>query len=176
MFRGMATLLYIITEGIQGGPFELTEGTHILGSAEGSTILISDTTISAQHGQFTITDGQIVYQDLGSQNGSFVEQQPVTSVTLVAGHIVQVGNIHVQLVDDPSVVETMKRETAVIQTGPKAIQPGDFGSKDEVKSPFRVKKSGWVKVYIIVITIIGVLAVGTLILLLFFPEMLTPSN
>ena len=176
MFRGMATVLYIITEGIQGGPFELTEGTHILGSAEGSTILITDTTISAQHGQFTITDGQIVYQDLGSQNGSFVDQQPVTSVTLVAGHIVRVGNIHVQLVDDPNVVETMKRETAVIQTGPKAIQPGDFGSKGEVKSPFQVKKSGWVKVYIIVITIIGVLAVGALILLLFFPQMLSPSN
>jgi pSer/pThr/pTyr-binding forkhead associated (FHA) protein len=176
MFRGMATLLYIITEGIQGGPFELTEGTHILGSAEGSTILISDTTISAQHGQFTITDGQIVYQDLGSQNGSFVEQQPVTSVTLVAGHIVRVGNIHVQLVDDPNVVETMKRETAVIQTGPKAIQPGDFDTSDKIKSPFQVKKSGWVKIYIIVITIIGVLAIGALILLLFFPQMLSPSS
>ena len=33
----MATLLYIITEGIKGGPFELTDGTHILGSAEGAT-------------------------------------------------------------------------------------------------------------------------------------------
>ena len=172
----MATLLYIITEGIQGGPFELTEGTHILGSAEGSTIPIADSTISAQHGQFTITDGQIVYQDLGSQNGSFVEQQPVTSVTLVAGHIVQVGNINVQLVDDPNVVETMKRETAVIQTGPKAIQPGDFGGSEEVKSPFQVKKSGWVKIYIIAITVIGVLAVAALILLLFFPQMLSPSS
>ena len=167
MFRSMATLLYIITEGIQGGPFELTEGTHILGSAEGSTIFISDTTISAKHGQFTISDGQIVYQDLGSQNGSFVEQQPVTSVTLVVGHIVQVGNIHVQLIDDPNVVETMKRETAVIQTGPKAIHPGDFGSSDEVKSPFQVKKSGWVKIYIIVITILAIVAVGALIRILF---------
>ena len=176
MFRGMATLLYIITEGIQGGPFELTEGTHILGSAEGSTILISDTTISAQHGQFNSSDGKIVYQDLGSQNGSFVEEQPVTSVTLVAGHIVQVGNVHVQLVDDPNVVESMKRETAIIQTGPKAIQPGDFGSNDEVKSPFQVKKSGWVKIYIIAITIIGVLAIAALILLLFFPHLLSPSS
>ncbi len=176
MFRGMATLLYIITEGIQGGPFELTEGTHILGSAEGSSIFISDSTISAQHGQFTITDGQIVYQDLGSQNGSFVEQQPVTSVTLVAGHIIQVGNIHVQLVDDPNVLESMKRETAVIQTGPKAIQPGDFGGSEEVKSPFQAKKSGWVKIYIIAITIIGVLAVGALIMLLFFPQVLSPSS
>ncbi len=176
MFRGMATLLYIITEGIQGGPFELTEGTHILGSAKESAILISDSTISAQHGQFTISDGQIVYEDLGSQNGSFVEQQPVTSVTLVAGHIVQVGNIHVQLVDDPNVVETMKRETAVIQTGPKAIQPSDFGSSDEIKSPFQAKKSGWVKIYIIVITIIGVLAIGALILLLFFPELLSSPS
>ena len=176
MLRGMATLLYIITEGIQAGPFELTEGVHVLGSAEGSAILIPDTTISAQHGQFIITEGQIVYQDLGSQNGSFVDQQPVTSMTLVAGHIVQVGNVHVQLVDDPNVVETMKRETAIIQSGPKAIQPGDFGSNDEINSPFRVKKSGWVKVYIIVITIIGVLAVGALILLLFFPGLLTSAS
>ena len=97
-------------------------------------------------------------------------------MTLVAGHIVRVGNIHVQLVDDPNVVETMKRETAVIQTGPKAIQPGDFGSNDEFKSPFQVKKSGWVKIYIIAITIIGVLAIGALMLLLFFPQLLTASS
>ena len=72
----MATLLYIITEGVQGGPFELTEGTHILGSAEGSAIFLQDSTISAQHGQFTVSEGQIVYQDLGSQNGSFVSPPP----------------------------------------------------------------------------------------------------
>ena len=105
----MATLLYIITEGIQGGPFELTEGTHVIGSAEGVAILIPDTTISAQHGQFDITQGQIVYQDLGSQNGSFVnEQQVIQPVALTPGHILQVGQIHLQIIDDPSVVETMK--------------------------------------------------------------------
>ena len=42
----MATLLYIITEGIQGGPFELTDGTHILGSTGNATILVPDSTIS----------------------------------------------------------------------------------------------------------------------------------
>lgn len=160
----MATLLYIITEGIQGGPFELTEGTHVLGSAEGSAILITDTTISAQHGQFDITQGQIVYQDLGSQNGSFVnEQQVVQPVALTPGHILQVGQIHLQIIDDPNVVETMKRETAVIATAPKAIEPGDFGSSDISSSAFQVKKSGWIKVYIIVITIIGAVSVGVLV-------------
>ena len=104
----MATLLYIITEGIQGGPFELTDGTHILGSAEGSTILVPDSTISAQHGQFDVGNGQIVYQDLGSQNGSFVSEQPIAQaqpVALSAGHILQAGSIHFQLVDDPNAVE-----------------------------------------------------------------------
>ena len=97
----MSTLLYIITEGIQGGPFELTEGTHVIGSAEESAVLLSDTTISAQHGQFTVSQGQIVYQDLGSQNGSFVGDQPITEpVALTSGHILQVGSIHLQLVDD----------------------------------------------------------------------------
>lgn len=164
----MATLLYIITEGIQGGPFELTEGTHVIGSAEGMAILIPDTTISAQHGQFDITQGQIVYQDLGSQNGSFVnEQQVIQPVALTPGHILQVGQIHLQIIDDPSVVETMKRETAVIATTPKAIEPGDFGSNENVSSAFQVKKSGWIKIYIIAITIIGAASVGVLIYIAF---------
>jgi pSer/pThr/pTyr-binding forkhead associated (FHA) protein len=164
----MAALLYIITEGIQGGPFELTEGTHVLGSAEGSAILITDTTVSSQHGQFDITQGQIVYQDLGSQNGSFVnEQQVVQPVALTPGHILQVGQIHLQIIDDPNVVETMKRETAVIVSAPKAIEPGDFGSSESASSAFQVKKSGWIKIYIIAITIIGAVSVGALIYIAF---------
>jgi len=166
----MSTLLYIITEGIQGGPFELTEGTHVIGSAEGSSILIPDMTISAQHGQLDINQGQIVYTDLGSQNGSFVEDQPITEpVALTPGHVLRLGinpGIHLQFVDDPNVVETMKRETAVIATAPKAITPDDFGSSGDSSSAFQSKKSGWVKIYIIAITIIGVVAVGALLYVL----------
>ena len=138
----MATLLYIITEGVQGGPFELTEGTHILGSAEGSSIFLQDSTISAQHGQFTISEGQIVYQDLGSQNGSFVSDQPITQpVVLSPGHILQSGSIHLQLIENPDTVESVKRETAVIATSPKAIEPGDFGTGDTAASAFKTKPS-----------------------------------
>ena len=169
----MATLLYIITEGVQGGPFELTEGTHIIGSAEGSSILISDMTISAQHGQLDINQGQIVYTSLGEQSVSFVgEQQVVEPVVLAPGHILQVGAIHLQLVDDPNVVETMKRETAVIATAPKAIEPGDFDSTGNASSAFGTRKSGWVKIYLIAITLIGVVALAVLIMLAFFPEKL----
>ena len=166
----MSTLLYIITEGTQGGPFELTEGTHVIGSAEGCSILISDMTISAQHGQIDINQGQIVYTDLGSQNGSFVEDQPITEpVALTPGHVLRLGSnpgIHLQFVDDPAMVETMKRETAVIATTPKAIAPDDFGKSGDASSAFKSKKSSWVKIYIIVITIIGIVAVGALLYIL----------
>jgi len=163
----MATLLYIITEGVQGGPFELSEGTHVVGSAEGSGVLLSDMTVSAQHGQFTVSQGQVAYQDLGSQNGSFVADQPITEpVALISGHILQVGNIHLQLVDDPNAAEIMKRETAVIASAPKAITPDDFGSSGDVSSPFKSKKSSWVKIYIIIITLIGVVAITALVFIL----------
>jgi len=163
----MATLLYIITEGVQGGPFELSEGTHILGSAEGAGILVPDTTISAQHGQFSVSESQIVYQDLGSQNGSFISEQPITeAVALSAGHILQVGSIHLQLIENPEAVESIKRETAVIATSPKAIEPEDFGTGATGTSAFKTKSSGWVKIYIIVITVIGVVAVGALLYIL----------
>ena len=163
----MATLLYIIAEGIQGGPFELPNGTHILGSAGESNILIPDSTISAQHGQFTVTDGQIIYQDLGSQNGSFVSEQPITQpVTLSPGHILQAGNIHLQLVDNPEAVESVKRETAVISNIPIAIEPGDFGSIESGASAFESKSSKWVKTYVIVAIVIGALLGGLLVYML----------
>ena len=100
----------------------------------------SPTHYLCQHGQFDVGNGQIVYQDLGSQNGSFVSEQPIAQaqpVALSAGHIFQAGSIHFQLVDDPNAVESMKRETAVISNTPKAIEPGDFGSADPSASPSR---------------------------------------
>ena len=48
----------------------------------------------------------------------------------------------------------------------KAIEPGDFGSGDSSSSAFKTKKSGWVKIYIIAITVIGVVAVAALVLIL----------
>ena len=114
-------------------------------------------------------NGQIVYQDLGSQNGSFVSDQPIAQaqpIALSAGHILQAGSIHFQLVDDPNAVESMKRETAVISNTSKAIEPGDFGSADPSASPFKTRNSGWVKIYIIVITVIGIVAIGALVMTL----------
>ena len=75
-------------------------------------------------------------------------------------------HIHLQLVDDPNVVETMKRETAVIASAPKAIEPSDFGSSGDVNSPFKSKKHSWVKIYIIIIALIGVVAIAALIFIL----------
>ena len=46
------------------------------------------------------------------------------------------------------------------------IPPGDFGSGDSSSSAFKTKKSGWVKIYIIAITVIGVVAVAALVLIL----------
>lgn len=164
----MSALLYIATEGVQGGPFELTEGTHIIGSAEGATILIPDTTVSAQHAQLTVAQGQIVYQDLGSQNGSFIDEQPITQpISLTVGHTFRVGNIYLTIGEGQSDVESMKRETAVLATAPKAIEPGDFGTGDSSSSAFKTRSSAWVKIYIIAITVIGVVAVGALLVMLF---------
>jgi len=64
-------------------------------------------------------------------------------------------------------VESIKRETAVISAGPKAIEPTDFGSKDSITSPFATKSSGWLKIYLIATTIIGLIAIGALVFILF---------
>lgn len=63
-----------------------------IGRAEDCTIRLLSSSVSRKHGQFTVSDQQLHYQDLGSSNGTFVngnrvdgEQLLVDGDTLVIG-------------------------------------------------------------------------------------------
>ncbi len=81
------------------GPADLRPGTQfavraetVIGRAPGSTILLPDTFVSARHARIVWRDGRWWIEDLGSTNGTFVDEQPVTrAVPLHPGATVRVG-------------------------------------------------------------------------------------
>lgn len=57
-----------------------------------ATIRIRDMTVSKTHAALEVTEGKIIFRDLGSTNGSIVNGKPVKEIELSSGSTVQMGN------------------------------------------------------------------------------------
>src|SRR5512132_473406 len=96
--------------------FELRSGPPlVLGRALSSDLPVLDPTVSRRHAELTVDSGAVSLHDLGSSNGTFVNDERVTDARLVAGDRVVFGKMIFELrelspmlVDDGS-VETMRR-------------------------------------------------------------------
>jgi hypothetical protein len=67
-------------------------GTIRLGRALDNEIVLADDKVSRRHGQISIRRGMLVYSDLGSTNGSFLNGSPVTEIALGPGDVLQIGS------------------------------------------------------------------------------------
>jgi hypothetical protein len=67
-------------------------GTLRVGRASDNQIVLLDDRVSRHHGQLATRQGALVYTDLGSSNGSFVNGTAVTEIALGIGDVVQLGN------------------------------------------------------------------------------------
>src|SRR3954452_2802848 len=72
--------------------FPVRPGTLRVGRALDNDICLSDDRVSRHHGQISVRLGMLVYTDLGSTNGSFLNGSPVTEIALGAGDVLQLGS------------------------------------------------------------------------------------
>jgi hypothetical protein len=78
-----------------GGPvfrIPVRAGTLRLGRSLDNDIVLGDDKVSRHHGQIGVRLGMLVYTDLGSTNGSFLNASAVTEIALGPGDVLQVGN------------------------------------------------------------------------------------
>lgn len=67
-----------------------------IGRQSSNDILLLDPKVSRQHAVVYIKEGQVIVEDLSSQNGTFVNGRPVKRTTLSNGDILRVGNVDLQ--------------------------------------------------------------------------------
>src|SRR4051812_861787 len=97
----MALVLQKLHSDSQPQNFELHPGVTTFGRAEGNTYVIPEPSVSSSHCQVTLDGEQAVFQDLGSTNGSFIDDRPVNTdpVYITPGMTrVKLGSVQINLV------------------------------------------------------------------------------
>lgn len=76
---------------IDGQRYNLTGATTVIGRGTEADIVVDDNGVSRRHISLEVTPEGTILTDLGSTNGTFVEEQRITEVTLVDGNAIRIG-------------------------------------------------------------------------------------
>jgi hypothetical protein len=76
-------------------------GTIRLGRARDNDVILADDRVSRHHGQIGVRLGMLVYTDLGSTNGSYLNGSAVTEIALGPGDVLQLGRSTVTIESAP---------------------------------------------------------------------------
>lgn len=108
-----------------GKLFKIREGETILGRSSRSLVAIDEKAVSHHHAQITHTGGRCVLTDLGSTNGTFVnDRRLVAPVELQAGDVLRVGKTTLGFLTDAADEQQHTRALARMGTGAVPLQPG----------------------------------------------------
>jgi pSer/pThr/pTyr-binding forkhead associated (FHA) protein len=81
-----------------GQVIEVSDGAT-LGRAERASLVLADPAVSAEHARFALLEGEWIIADLGSTNGTLVNQALVRGeAALEPGDVVSLGNVRLKVV------------------------------------------------------------------------------
>jgi predicted component of type VI protein secretion system len=128
----MAALTLEIVEGPDAGTTASLTGSIEIGRGPAAGIALSDDQVSRRHARITARGDGALVEDLGSSNGTFVNEQPVHALTaLAAGDELLVGvsvlqlRTAAQVAAQPSGVRRVPPALAVAQRRPDFVEPPD---------------------------------------------------
>jgi hypothetical protein len=89
--RGPEAVLLVEAPGRQPWRVRLGGGSLRIGRDPTNDLVLPDGRVSRHHGQVRVRQGSLVYTDLGSTNGSFVNGRPVSEIVLGPGDVIRLG-------------------------------------------------------------------------------------
>ncbi len=105
-------------EGIlQGNPrnWKLGDGHHRIGRGTHSEVLLTDPSVSRSHAELTIEGDRVEVTDLGSRNGTWVNDQPARpTATLRMGDRLRLGNVDLILRDEKAAPSESLSSNAIL--------------------------------------------------------------
>ncbi len=84
--------------GVELARVSLPPGEYVIGRSDDADIFADTPLISRHHARLTINYDQVLIEDLGSSNGTFVADQPIADVTrLYPNQAVRLGDVQIEL-------------------------------------------------------------------------------
>jgi pSer/pThr/pTyr-binding forkhead associated (FHA) protein len=125
---------------VVGGDVKTTELTlrlpSTIGRGRGTSVILPHPLVSRQHCELYEADGQLMVRDLGSLNGTFVNNQRITDALLAPGELLTVGTVTFRAVYEmegsgaPGLASTQKGPS-----GEKTVQVTKATTRAAPKSP-----------------------------------------
>lgn len=91
----------------------LKRGSYIVGRGGTCDIVILDESVSRRHARLTVNGSEISISDLGSRNGTFVDDEAIETCVVQAGQVIRFGVMPYRLAieDDASLASRRDDET-----------------------------------------------------------------
>jgi pSer/pThr/pTyr-binding forkhead associated (FHA) protein len=111
--------LVFIGEHLAGRIYELMVEKTTVGRADHNTLTIHDNSVSANHCEILVNGPEVIVHDLGSANGTFVDDLRVNKQCQVkSGHVIRFGSVEARLELGPDTWDdSASEETAVFAMG-----------------------------------------------------------
>lgn len=89
--------LFIRSGDERGHSLELHPGSNRIGRSQGNDFAIEDSTVSDRHCEIVMSDGGFLVRDLGSTNGTFVNDERIDEAALAPGAVLRLGEVELVL-------------------------------------------------------------------------------
>jgi predicted component of type VI protein secretion system len=175
--------LVLLSEGFAGRTYELKVDKTTVGRVSDNTFEIPESSVSSHHAEILLRGNDVIIRDLDSTNGTFINGEKVTEAVLKPGQILKLGTVEMRLeptdgmtpatTSSTGTTTTKPRQTLdhtrVIPQGVKLDELQGTGGPPQLGSTtgFEKKSNRGSKIFITVITILGLGLLGALVWVLF---------
>jgi pSer/pThr/pTyr-binding forkhead associated (FHA) protein len=91
---GNSAMIFIHRGAQKGSRFLVTADGVSIGRSPESSIFLDDVTVSRKHANIEKSGDSFTFTDLGSLNGSYINNESVTERVLLSGDEIQIGKFH----------------------------------------------------------------------------------
>lgn len=91
--------LVVLTEGLTGTVHELKGERTTVGRLEDNNFQIAESSVSSHHCEILLNGDQVLIKDLGSTNGTFINDKPITEGALKPGETLRLGKVELRIDD-----------------------------------------------------------------------------
>ena len=149
--------LTVLTEGFTDRSFEVKPEKTSVGRLEENAVCIAEASVSSHHCEVWLKGDDVVVKDLGSTNGSFINELQLAAdkeATLRPGQILRLGQVQLRF-------ETGKKQTDASR---QTVKLGDTGSTATAgATAFSKKSNKATKVFLAVGGVLLLIIIGALV-------------